>query len=409
MTSSQSNQDRWRAGSWNMIGWRSSIAGCALLSLAALIPGAAAADDPLMAKILPTTPLILKDGRIARVSVHTIPFPRDAAALASKAEQELLDFTRRIATDCFLTAQVVGHVDKAETTGRDTVDIHRLARARADAIQGTLTQNGLPAESIASVWDWQFMVRDARATLWVFRLAAGEDCEDKALKAGQVADAGSEKAPAVENGSAAKAERDVVEASAKDDAKAPSPEVPPASTVTRPLPAPAPKVAKNTVTTPVVKPALAPSAADAAPVAPPKPKAAKPTQLAAVSGTGQAPDQDGRVTITENGALEIIFATNSSYFPQGAGDRLRAFLKSLENGGNHKLRISTSVDPDDSVNGAASAEDAARYNRWLAERRFDRVKAWLMKNAKDRDIEIESILLENDESRRVLIEPNPLS
>ena len=89
--------------------------------------------------------------------------------------------TAEVATDCFLTAQVIGHVGSSEVAGNDTLNAHRLARARADAVQATLIAGGLPAKAIASVWDWQFMVREARATLWVFRLTPGEDCEGEPL------------------------------------------------------------------------------------------------------------------------------------------------------------------------------------------------------------------------------------
>jgi len=148
---------------------------CGLISLA--MPVTAAPLD----KMLNATPLVLKDGRIAEVSVHTIPFPGDAVAPSSKTSNQLDSFTQGIATDCFLTAQVIGHVGKGEISGRETADIHRLARARADTIQSSLINNGLPAASIASVWDWRFMVQQARVTLWVFRLTAGEDCENRPL------------------------------------------------------------------------------------------------------------------------------------------------------------------------------------------------------------------------------------
>ena len=135
-----------------------------------------AADDTL----LRPTPLILKDGRIANVSVHTLAFPPGESTLGPASSQRLASLTREMATDCFLTAQVIGHVGTTEV-GNDTVNAHRLARARADAVQASLIAGGLPAKAIASVWDWQFMVREPRATLWVFRLTPGEDCDGKPL------------------------------------------------------------------------------------------------------------------------------------------------------------------------------------------------------------------------------------
>ena len=139
-----------------------------------------AADDVL----LRPTPLILKDGRIANVSVHTVGFPSGQSVLGPASTQRLAGLTREMATDCFLTAQVIGHVGTAEV-GSDTLNAHRLARARADAVQASLIAGGLPAKAIASVWDWQFMVREPRATVWVFRLTPGEDCDGKPLELGR--------------------------------------------------------------------------------------------------------------------------------------------------------------------------------------------------------------------------------
>jgi hypothetical protein len=182
MTSSQTSLRRQTLQVLCLRDARPSLAAIALLALGTSMPSMPTlASELSLGNSLEATPLVLKDGRIARVSIHTIPFPEDAAALASTTAMELETLTQTVATDCFLTAQVIGHVGKTETDGRDTVDIHRLARARADTIQQSLIVNGLPETSIASVWDWQFMVQDARATLWVFQLAAGNDCDNDML------------------------------------------------------------------------------------------------------------------------------------------------------------------------------------------------------------------------------------
>ena len=99
------------------------------------------------------------------------------------------ELTRAVGADCFLTAQVIGHIDSGEVGQDDTLNAHRLARARADAVQASLIGGGLPAKAIASVWDWQFMVRAPRATLWIFQLTAGEDCEGRPLDGAMVAQA----------------------------------------------------------------------------------------------------------------------------------------------------------------------------------------------------------------------------
>ena len=157
--------------------------------LAAAVPGAmlatarpAVAATPDGGGLLEPTPLILKDGRIAHVSIHLIPFEQSRADLAEAAAGRLSQLSRGIATDCFLTAQVIGHVEPNEVEGGDTLGAHRLARSRADRVQGALVDGGLPAKAIASVWDWQFLVREPRVTLWLFRLSEGEDCEGAPLR-----------------------------------------------------------------------------------------------------------------------------------------------------------------------------------------------------------------------------------
>lgn len=364
----------------------------------------ASAGSALMSDPLSPTPLVLKDGRIAQVSVHSIPFPKDAANLSSNMERDLESFTQTIATDCFLTAQIIGHVGRKETRDRETLAIHRLARARADTIQKSLVGHGLPADSIASVWDWKFIVRDARATLWVFRLTAGDDCENKALGSGKndlIADAGSSGSPTEETIEAAQG--DIVVDDEESEQAAPvahrivAAARPTKEAVTRPLPASGPKSADKADAQKPSKSAWASGDAKSAP-----------TQLAAVNRADPVLDKTGQVSTSENGMLEIIFATNSSYFPKGAGDQLRAFLKALKKGDSYRIRIQTSVDGDAAVSGASSVDEAVRYNTWLANRRFERVKSWLMKNAGDHDLQIESILLENDQSRRVRVQANPL-
>ncbi len=142
-----------------------------------LLPSAPASAAVAADALLQPTPLVLKDGRIANVSIHVLPFDTGNGELAGPASARLAELIATVATDCFLTAQVIGHVSSREVADNETLAAHRLARARADAVQASLIGGGLPAKSIASVWDWQFLVREPRATLWVFRLVQGEDCE----------------------------------------------------------------------------------------------------------------------------------------------------------------------------------------------------------------------------------------
>jgi hypothetical protein len=173
---------------------RIKLAGRATLLAALGLIGVIVAVQPMQAAdetepLLLPTPLVLKDGRIANVSIHEVPFAPGQAGLTTDAGAGLRELTRAVGTDCFLTAQVIGHIDSSEIAEQDSLSAHRLARARADAVQASLIDGGLPAKAIASVWDWQFMVREARATLWVFQLTAGEDCEGRPLRDDLVAQA----------------------------------------------------------------------------------------------------------------------------------------------------------------------------------------------------------------------------
>jgi outer membrane protein OmpA-like peptidoglycan-associated protein len=346
-----------------------SILACGVIASGGASPVAAASLD----KMLNATPLVLKDGRIAEVSVHTIPFPGEAAAPASRTKSTLDAFTESIATDCFLTAQVIGHVDKTEINGRETADIHRLARARADTIQNSLVENGLPASSIASVWDWRFMVQEPRVTLWVFRLTSGDDCEDVPLgvqATEQVAEAPT--TPATETTVAAK-----------------------------------PKETSSTAENRVI-PAAKPKSDDGNASSPVTPSKAAASETAALDTRRTTSTGEGPIKLGQGNAIAIVFDTNSSFFPTGAGDQLRAFLKTLDKSKSYVLRIQTSVDGNAGVSGASSADEAQRYNTWLAERRSKRVEAWLEKNGGGFNFTLEPSLIENDGSRRVLIDPQPL-
>ena len=374
-----------------MFSWRQTLARCAAYSILVCgfmaSGGVQSVDATSLDKRLNATPLVLKDGRIAEVSVHTIPFPGDAAAPASKTRTKVDVFAESIATDCFLTAQVIGHVDKSEINGRETADIHRLARARADTIQASLVENGLPASSIASVWDWRFMVQEPRVTLWVFRLTTGDDCED---------------IPTGIRATEHVAEAPVIAKEPKDEAAISPPQTQATSTIENQiLPAARPK--SDDTNAPVS--GTRSSTVASAPVSNKPPEG---LQTAALTTNRTAFNQGGPRALGKGSGIAIVFDTNSSFFPASAGDQLRAFLKTLDKSKSYVLRIQTSVDGDASVAGASSTDEAQRYNTWLAERRSKRVEAWLETNGGDYNFTLKPSLIENDGSRRVLVDPQPL-
>ncbi|HFD16589.1 MAG TPA: hypothetical protein ENJ38_09835, partial [Rhodospirillales bacterium] len=80
------------------------------LSLLLLIGVPAAGAQPLRPLVEEPVPLILKDGRIAEVSIFAVPFITASSEMPAGVEDELREIIARFATDCFLTAQVIGHV-----------------------------------------------------------------------------------------------------------------------------------------------------------------------------------------------------------------------------------------------------------------------------------------------------------
>lgn len=116
---------------------------------------------------------------------------------------------------------------------------------------------------------------------------------------------------------------------------------------------------------------------------------------------------EGGVRHEPDDALVITFATNSSYFPPGARQELVALVKSLADGGRYDVHLRASVSSSDQITGAASAEEAARYNQWLAERRVDRIKTWLDEHALDSELAITTDFLPDDDSRQIILRLDP--
>jgi outer membrane protein OmpA-like peptidoglycan-associated protein len=111
----------------------------------------------------------------------------------------------------------------------------------------------------------------------------------------------------------------------------------------------------------------------------------------------------------QEGSVAITFAINSSYFPPGTSDALNSLVDRMANGARYRVQLQVGLGGSDKVAGATNPEEAMRYNKWLAERRMNRVKEWLTVNARDRQLEIESEFLADDSSRRVVVRAMPTS
>ena len=386
-------------------------------------------------------PLVLKDGRIANVTVHTIPFETGKDELQAQAATALRRLVEPMATDCFLTAQAIGHVEPGVTRDGDTLSAHRLARARADNIQATLAGLGMPQAAVASVWDWQFLEEKSQVTLWVFSLNVGDDCDGVPLEQVQAEVAAAPAAtPAI-----TERVRPVRRAAADQPVEAPvtqpselrvsdavaaparpataqssttaTRQVPPAVTVDQTVepaetePAPSRDTAAAAATSaPPASPAADPLAtaavapATTAPAATTQPLEAEPAATQSIPAepievASAAPSRVASAAGSAAPALAIPFDVNSSFFPSGAARELRGFLEGLPAAGPVEIELAAAVGTG-SVRGA-SGEEAQRYNAWMAERRIERVTEWLEANAGNRQLKLKPRLVENDTSREV--------
>ena len=106
--------------------------------------------------------------------------------------------------------------------------------------------------------------------------------------------------------------------------------------------------------------------------------------------------------------LVIVFPTNSSYFPPGTGTQLRALLRTLGDDRRYEVVLESSVSGSKQVVGAETAEEAARYNQWLAARRLERVQDWLAQNAPASRLVIKPAYRADDDSREVVVRIRPV-
>jgi hypothetical protein len=202
-------------------------------------------------------------------------------------------------------------------------------------------------------------------------------------------------APNGDEAAAPAATRSAAQAKPAAVAAGPAPDAVPA--LTRPLPALDPA--------PPAQPQRSGETAVAAVQSQPAAAASKAPRTAAAAP--QHPERQGKVEWGQDNVV-ITFATNSSYFPPGTARRLRTLLGNLAADGRYRVQLEVGVSGSDTVVGAKSPEEARQYNRWLAERRLDRVREWLGENAAGRQIEIEAAFQPDDNSRRVVVRVAPV-
>jgi hypothetical protein len=132
----------------------------------------------------------------------------------------------------------------------------------------------------------------------------------------------------------------------------------------------------------------------------------RPDPAAAAAAQPEPAQRRAAVDVKEE-RLVIVFPTNSSYFPPGTGSQLRSLLRTLTQDRRYEVVLESSVSGSPRVVGAETAEDAAKYNKWLATRRLERVRDWLDQNAADRALVVKPDYHANDESRQVVVRIRP--
>jgi hypothetical protein len=103
--------------------------------------------------------------------------------------------------------------------------------------------------------------------------------------------------------------------------------------------------------------------------------------------------------------LTITFDVNSSYLPDDLNGRLRALARKLEADRSYQVKLVGAVGTGDVA--GRSADEARRYNRWIAERRVERVADYLQRTASAAELKIERRFAANDPSRRVQVVVTP--
>ena len=104
--------------------------------------------------------------------------------------------------------------------------------------------------------------------------------------------------------------------------------------------------------------------------------------------------------------LELVFDVNSSFLGPAAIGELRRKLRSLPNASQYVVELRATVS-DEGIK-EASATEAQRYNRWLAERRLGRVRDLLQQYIQAKLV-VNDGYLPHDPTRRIIVSARPQS
>ena len=234
----------------------------------------------------------------------------------------------------------------------------------------------------------------------------------------EVASSRTQAAAAGEELATARAETSEPPAEARSSTPAPAPAAPPAAiagtadpatgAAAASLPALGSREGEHAAGDPgveAIEERLALAAAANSPVAPESGPAAAGQRLTEAETV--ATPQPAASPAPEPESLTVTFDVNSSHLPASLNGRLRRLAERLERGRRYEVELTASV----GVGPVANAEDpgaAARYNRWLAERRLDRVATFLQESAEADALAIEREFAAGDPSRRVVVRVRPV-
>ena len=367
----------------------------ALLAVAGVSPlpsAAAATSGGITSLTARPLPMAVDGGTLAEVRAHAVPFALGSSALEGGIAAALDALLATAATDCFLFAQVVGHVQPGPAADGDTRAAHRLARARADAVAAALQRAGVPAGSVAATWDFSFSTAEPRATLWLFERTAGADCQGTPLPgapppAAVAAADPLEPAPGIHlpppDSGRAQASVDAVGSSTVAAAmRVGDGEPAPGIHLPEPMQAAASRAPAISASPPMA--AIASAAIGGPGIAAPEPQA------------GPAGDASPAAAM-----LEVTFEPDSSYLSPAASAELDGWLSALP-GDTPDCRIEVVAAVGDRA-GRLQPDQARRYNEWLAERRQSRVVDRVRARASCELREVRRAARPHDESRRVTV------
>lgn len=113
-------------------------------------------------------PLVLADRTLVgleRLELDVDPLTGEPSEASRRRLERLLAGEPR--RGCVVAAQVLGRIDRAELEGRDPLEAHRRARARAERAAATLAAAGVERQRVVAAWDPSRPGDPGQMTIWL--------------------------------------------------------------------------------------------------------------------------------------------------------------------------------------------------------------------------------------------------